>query len=324
MSYKNSKAVIYSVAGLELSEEERSFFKESKALGYILFGRNCSSPIQVSKLCSELRECAGWHCPILIDQEGGRVQRLKPPVWRGYPSMQTFGARAASNLDQGLEELRFCILQLAEELGEVGINVTCAPVLDVLTEATHDVIGDRAFGEHPEIVGRMGLAACRNLLTAGVTPVIKHIPGHGRATCDSHKELPRVDCSYEDLSHRDFNPFRSVSKSDVAPRVTAMAAHVIYEAIDPKHPASVSPTVIKDVIRGDIGFEGVLMSDDLDMHALDGYGDVAERTIATLDAGCDLALYCSGDLAAMQSIQKVVPNLTEEAQKRLQLTDLVP
>ncbi|MAF98361.1 MAG: beta-N-acetylhexosaminidase [Micavibrio sp.] len=314
------KAVIYSVAGLSLSAEERVFFTEANPVGFILFGRNCETPEQVKALCEDLRRCVGWHCPILIDQEGGRVQRLKPPIWRGFPPMEIFGARAKVDMDQALEELRYCVLQLAEELVEVGVNVDCAPVMDVLAPETHDVIGDRAFGDDPQIVGRLGVSVCRNLLSLGVVPVIKHIPGHGRATCDSHKELPRVSVQKSELSAKDFEPFRIAVKSDISDRMWAMASHVIYEDIDPDHPASVSPVIIEDVIRQDIGFKGFLVSDDLDMHALDGYGSVAERTRTCVEAGCDAALYCAGDLSAMQEIQKIVPNLSAKARKALQLS----
>lgn len=318
MSLNNTKAVIYSCEGCALSDNERSFFADSAPLGFILFGRNCETPEQLRALTDSLREAVGWDCPILIDQEGGRVQRLKPPVWRGYPAMKEFGARAADDMDGALEDLRFTILQLAEELLESGINASCAPVLDVLTAATHDVIGDRAFSDDPDIVARLGLSVCRNLLDAGVTPIIKHIPGHGRATADSHKDLPRVSASRAELSAIDFQPFRDIASSDISSQVWAMAAHIVYEDIDPQLPSSASPTIINDVIRGDIGFDGLLISDDLDMDALDGLGDVGARSLAVLEAGCDVALYCSGRLSDMQNIAKSVPNLSARAQKTLQ------
>lgn len=316
----NTKAVIYSLKGCALSNDERSFFTEAQPLGFILFKRNCERPAQVRKLCDDLRSCVGWHCPILIDQEGGRVQRLKPPVWRGYPAMQSFGARAEIDMDGALEDLRYTILQLAGELAEVGVNVNCAPVLDVLTEATTEAIGDRAFSEKVDIVGRLGLSVCRNLLAAGIVPIVKHIPGHGRAVCDSHKELPRVEVSLDALCKNDFEPYRFVFRSDVGAKLWAMASHVVYEAIDPDHPASVSEMVINKTIRSEIGFDGFLVSDDLDMDALAGYGDVAERAVKTIQAGCDAALYCSGDLEQMKKIQKIVPNLSAKAQERLHLS----
>tara|TARA_X000001036_G_scaffold416555_1_gene433714 strand:+ start:417 stop:1391 length:975 start_codon:yes stop_codon:yes gene_type:complete len=312
------KAVIYSVKGCALSDDERSFFQKASPLGFILFARNCETHAQLMKLVEDLRCCVGWHCPVLIDQEGGRVQRLKPPVWRGYPSMQSFGARYESDEQGTLEDLRHIILQLSSELVECGINVNCAPVLDVLIPESHDVIGDRAFSDKEDIVSRLGLSACRYFIKAGIVPVIKHIPGHGRALVDSHKDLPVVDASYEELERVDFEPFRFMAESDVSQSIWAMASHVVYNAIDPKHPASVSHKVIEDVIRAKIGFDGFLLSDDLDMQALEEYGDVAERTVRTLEAGCDAALYCAGDLEIMKKLQKSVPNLTEKARKRLQ------
>lgn len=314
----NTKAVIYSCEGCALSDEERGFFADAAPLGFILFGRNCETPEQVRALTDSMRDAVGWDCPVLIDQEGGRVQRLKPPIWRGYPSMRSFGARASVDLDGALADLRFTILQLSQELREVGVSVNCAPVLDVLTAATHDAIGDRAFSEDPQIVSRLGLSVCRYFIDAGITPIIKHIPGHGRATMDSHKDLPHVDVPRSDLIASDFQPFKDIASSDVGQHVWAMVAHIVYDQIDPDLPSSASPSVIKDVIRGDIGFDGLLVSDDLDMDALAGLGDVAGRSLAVLDAGCDVALYCSGKLEDMQNIANSVPNLTAKAQQALQ------
>jgi beta-N-acetylhexosaminidase len=318
MALVDSKAVIFSVEGLMLSDAERDLFADVKPLGFILFGRNCEGMAQVAQLCADLRSSVGWHCPILIDQEGGRVQRLKPPVWRSYPPMKHFGDLALEDEAKALEDLRFTVLQLGEELIAAGVNVNCAPVLDVLSPATHDVIGDRAFGGDAALVARMGLSVCRSLLAVGVTPIVKHLPGHGLAGCDSHKELPIVDAPYERLLSNDFDAFRILFESDVGSRVWGMAAHVIYSCVDAEHPASVSPTVIADVIRGAMGFDGVLVSDDLDMEALAEYGDVAARTLATLEAGCDVALYCAGELGKMQEIAKTVPKLSEKARERLQ------
>ncbi|HOO82194.1 MAG TPA: beta-N-acetylhexosaminidase [Alphaproteobacteria bacterium] len=312
------KAVILSCAGAVLSGDERAFFKEAHPVGFILFVRNCESPGQVKALCDELRACVGWHCPILIDQEGGRVQRLKPPMWRQYPPMKSFGDKAREDMDGALEDLRFTILQLAEELVEVGVNVNCAPVLDVLQDDTHEAIGDRAFSNDGQVVGRLGLSVCRHLLAAGIMPVIKHIPGHGRGKVDSHKDLPHVAESLETLQKNDFDPFRIVVESDVGCRVWAMVAHIVYDQIDNERPASVSSDVIEKIIRQDIGFDGFLVSDDLDMEALGAYGPIAARAALTIEAGCDAALYCAGDLAVMEKIVKTVPNLSRKARKRLQ------
>ena len=318
MELENSKAAILSVAGCALLDEERSLFRDANPLGFILFARNCEDVEQLQALTGDLREAVGRHCPILIDQEGGRVQRLKPPVWRQYPPMKHFGDIAATDMDGALEALRFTILQMAEELSECGFNVNCAPVLDVLSEVTHEAIGDRAFSDDPEIVGRLGVSVCRYLLAAGVTPVVKHLPGHGRGKVDSHKDLPRISEKMNLLNETDFDPIRFVSKSDVADQVWGMMAHVVYEDIDPDHPASVSQKIIEEVIRGQIGFDGFLVSDDLDMDALAAYGDVPARALASVEAGCDAALYCAGDFAVMEQIVKTVPNLSAKAQKRLQ------
>lgn len=314
--------VILSLEGYVLSDQERGFFREVNPLGFILFNkpgaRNIESPGQLRVLVNDLKETVGRNCPILIDQEGGRVQRLKPPHWRAYPPMRQFGEGAEVDMAHALEELRFTILQLAEDLLDCGINVDCAPVMDVLSEVTHNVIGDRAFSEKPDIVGRLGLSVCRNLLAAGVTPVIKHLPGHGRGAVDSHKDLPRVSEPLATLNSIDFDPFRFVSKSDVGHAIWGMAAHIIYEDIDPELPSSISPTIISEVIRGAIGFEGLLLSDDLDMDALAAYGDVAERAKLCLGAGCDVVLHCSGNLKDMQKLVKSVPKISEKALKRLQ------
>lgn len=305
-----------------LARDEQRFFSEANPLGFILFNkpgaRNIESPDQLRKLTDQLKVTLGRECPILIDQEGGRVQRLKPPLWRQYPPMRHFGELANKDIEHALEDLRFTILQLAEELIDAGINVTCAPVLDVLSSITHDVIGDRAFSQDPDIVARLGLSVCRTLLAAGITPVIKHLPGHGRGAVDSHKDLPRILDPRSVLDKIDFEPFRKVARSDIAPAIWGMAAHIIYEDIDSDFPSSVSPVVIQDIIRNHIGFEGLLLSDDLDMEALGSYGDAADRAKLSLEAGCDAALYCGGDLAVMEKIAESVPKISASALNRLQ------
>ncbi|MEZ5918824.1 MAG: beta-N-acetylhexosaminidase [Alphaproteobacteria bacterium] len=319
MSVESSSAVILSLSGSTLSEAERAFFKQANPLGFILFARNCETPDQVRALTDSLRETVGRECPILIDQEGGRVQRLKPPHWRQYPPMKLFGDQIEDEGEaQALDSLRFTIMQIAEELKDCGVSVDCAPVLDVLFPETHDVIGDRAFSSDPAIVARLGLSVCRNFLAAGVTPVIKHLPGHGRATADSHKDLPVVTTALEDLEQTDFLPFRTVAADPCARGVWGMMAHVVYSAIDPALPASVSPRVIADTIRGSIGFDGFLLGDDLDMEALSGLGPIEARVQATLEAGCDAALYCAGKLPVMEKIAESVPKLSEKARRRLQ------
>ncbi len=302
-----------------MSEKEAAFFKDSDPLGFILFKRNCDNPAQILKLTNDLKDCVGRNAPILIDQEGGRVQRMGPPHWRPYPPAQQFGDMAMEEgMDKALEALRFNTLQMAQDLKECGINVNCTPVVDVLSALTHDVIGNRSFGGDPEVVHRLALSVCRHYLAAGVTPIIKHIPGHGRAASDSHLELPVVDADLKTLQVSDFHPFAALSRSDVGASVWAMTAHVIYTALDSKLPATISDTVIKSTIRDEIGFDGILIGDDLDMKALAPYGDVAKRAELTLEAGCDLALHCSGHFDDMVKIAAATRKITAETQKRLQ------
>ena len=308
---------IFSVSGEVLSDAEVALFKESNPLGFILFKRNCENPGQVKELVLHLKELVGRDCPILIDQEGGRVQRLKPPHWREYKPMRFFGDAYRDNEDSALEDLRFETLRLAEELVELGINVNCAPVLDLYFEGAHDIIGDRAFSDDPAIVSRLGLSVCRHFLNSGITPIIKHIPGHGRAQADSHLELPDVDAGIEDLSVMDFAPFRDIAASDVGKAVWAMTAHITYQSLGANRPISLSASAIEKTIRKDIGFEGVLICDDLDMKALDEYGSVSEKAGAALDAGCDLALYCAGEIEKMEELAKNLPKLSEKTLKRL-------
>lgn len=314
---RDALAVIFSLEGPELTDSEIDLFKEADPFGFILFQRNCETPEQVLALTNKLREVVDRDCPILIDQEGGRVQRLKPPVWRDYPAAKTFGEQAETDLDQALTDLRFRTLQISEELMESGITVNCDPVLDVLTDSTHDVIGDRAFSSDPEIVSRLGLSVCEHYLAAGVTPVIKHMPGHGRAKADSHKELPVVDASLEELEI-DLKPFADIAASDVGEAVWGMPTPVLYPALDPDHAACASPQIIEDTIRKKIGFKGVLISDALDMEGFAAYGDAAGRVSAVLEAGCDLACYCPGKLDEMKKIAESVPKLSVSTLERLQ------
>ncbi|MGQ0526953.1 MAG: beta-N-acetylhexosaminidase [Alphaproteobacteria bacterium] len=316
-SADNASAAIFSIAGLQLSKDEIELFKKSPPLGFILFARNCENPAQLKSLNEQLKNIVGRDCPILIDQEGGRVQRLRPPHWRALPPMKQFGDAALEDKDHALEDLRFTILQMAEDLLGCGINVNCTPVLDVLTAKTHDVIGDRAFSGNPAVVSRLGLSVCRSLLAAGITPIIKHIPGHGRGTLDSHFDLPVVDTVAAELSKTDFLPFRDIASSDVGPYLWAMTAHIIYSAIDPDLPATLSPRMI-DIIRREIGFDGILLTDDVDMKALKTYGDVTTRCRDSLEAGCDLVLYCAGNMGDMRKIAESVPKMTVKTLERLQ------
>ncbi len=313
---ENAQACIFSLSGLTPSEDELSLFREANPFGFILFKRNCDTPEQLRGLIQQLKESVGRDCPVLIDQEGGRVQRLKPPHWRDFKPMKYFGDLYETDKERALEELRFETLRLAEELVDVGVNVNCAPVLDLFFDGAHDIIGDRAFSADPDIVTRLGASVCRHFLSAGITPIIKHIPGHGRAAADSHLELPRLDTSLNDLSATDFAPFRDISASDVGHAVWAMTAHITYDALDIDHPVSVSDKAI-ETIRGDIGFQGILIGDDLDMKALDAYGGAADKAIKSLNAGCDLALYCAGEFNAMRELANNLPKINAQALQRL-------
>lgn len=314
---EKSLPCIFSLEGMTLSEAEASLFRESDPLGFILFARNCDTPQQLSSLVQSLKQCVGRDCPVLIDQEGGRVQRLKPPRWRKYKPMKDFGDLYANDPDKALEELRFEALRLSEELVEVGVNVNCAPVLDLIFEGAHDIIGDRAFSDDPAVVSRLGLSVCRHFLGAGITPIIKHIPGHGRAHADSHLELPCVHAECDDLSQFDFMPFKEISSSDVGCSVWAMTAHITYPSLDADYPVSLSSDAIQDVIRGEIGFDGVLICDDLDMKALDSYGSVCDKANAALKAGCDLGLYCAGEFDKMEELASDLPKINQDALRRL-------
>lgn len=308
---------IFSLSGYELTDGEKALFRDANPFGFILFKRNCDTPQQLYTLIYQLKDIVGRDCPVLIDQEGGRVQRLKPPHWREYRPMQYFGDLYVRDPDEALELLRFETLRLVEELVEVGVNVNCAPVLDLIFDGAHDIIGDRSFSPDPAIVSRLGLSVCRHFISAGITPIIKHIPGHGRGLSDSHLELPYVDTSLDDLKNTDFVPFRDISASDVGKNVWAMTAHITYQGIDPKHPVSVSDSAISDVIRGDIGFEGILIGDDLDMKALDDYGSISDKARQSLDAGCDLALYCSGKQDKMEMLAHDLPSMSAKTLERL-------
>jgi len=289
-------ACILGCAGQRLSGEELALFRDARPWGFILFKRNVETPDQVRALVDELRACTGVsNAPVLIDQEGGRVQRLGPPHWRRYPPGRAYGQISANDPLIRREVARLGARLLAHDLAALGINVDCVPVLDVPEPDAHEVIGDRAYGATPEEVASLGRAAAEGLIAGGVLPVIKHIPGHGRATSDSHLALPVVDASLDDLNARDFAPFKVLSDMPMA-----MTAHVVYTAIDPRRPATTSRKAIRDVMRGLIGFDGLIMSDDLSMKALSG--DFTDRARASLAAGCDVVLHCNGDMAEMKAV----------------------
>ncbi len=304
------KALICGCAGPTLSEEERAFFAEERPFGLILFARNVESPAQVRALTADFRALAGREeAPVFIDQEGGRVQRLRPPHWRDYPPAATFGALWKQDPLAALNAARAVTWLLGRELAEIGVNADCLPVLDVPVAGSHDIIGDRAYAEEPVAAALLARAAVAGLRAAGVAPVIKHIPGHGRARVDSHEKLPVVDAPLEALRGHDFLPFAALADAPMA-----MTAHVVYAAVDGRNPATTSRVVIHDVIRGEIGFSGLLMSDDLNMRALEG--PLAARAEAALEAGCDVVLHCSGRLDEMRAVAAVCPVLSGEALRR--------
>jgi beta-N-acetylhexosaminidase len=301
---------IYGCAGTTLSAAEQDFFREVRPWGFILFARNISDSVQVKALVAQLRDTVGdAQAPILIDQEGGRVARLKPPHWHARPPAARFGALHIENREAAREACYLNARLIAHDLASLGINVDCLPVLDVPVAGAHDIIGDRAFAHDPTTIIDLGKAQMEGLMDGGVLPVMKHIPGHGRAGADSHLDLPRVSATAEELSASDFVTFRSLSQCPIA-----MTAHVVYESIDPQRPCTTSAKVIRDVIRGEIGFDGLLMSDDLSMKALDG--PLAVRAKAALFAGCDLALHCNGDMDEMRNVASGVTRLQGPALKR--------
>src|SRR6201995_4316239 len=301
---------IYGCAGTSLSAAEKSFFREARPWGFILFARNISDSGQVQALTAELREPIGdGVVPILTDQEGGRVARLKPPHWRERPPAARFGELYAQDQERGWDACYLNARLIAHDLTSLGINVDCLPVLDVPIPGAHDVIGARAFARDPATIIALGKAQIEGLMDGGVLPVMKHIPGHGRAGADSHLALPRVSARAAELSATDFVTFRSLSQCPIA-----MTAHVVYESIDPQRPATTSPKVIRDVIRGEIGFDGLLMSDDLSMKALDGPLEV--RAKAALFAGCDVVLHCNGSMDEMKDVATEAKILDGIALKR--------
>ena len=304
------QAAIFGCASLRLTDAEKSFFARVDPLGFILFSRNIDTPAQVAALVAELKECVGRDAPVLIDQEGGRVQRLRPPHWRKRPPMAVFGALAASDRDRARDAARLNAHLIAADLAALGISVDCAPLIDVPAPGSHDIIGDRAFAADPVLVAELGRAAHDGLLDGGVMPVIKHIPGHGRAVVDSHLDLPVVDADMDTLAGWDFPPFRALADAP-----WAMTAHIVYRAIDPDRPATVSPRVIEGVIRGMIGCRSFLLSDDLSMKALSG--DFSQRTRESLAAGCDAVLHCNGDMAEMTAVAGALRPLSDAARERL-------
>jgi beta-N-acetylhexosaminidase len=303
-------AAIFGVSGQVLTSEERAFFRDVQPLGFILFARNIADPDQVRRLVNDLRVSVEHaEAPVLIDQEGGRVQRLKPPHWRARSAAAKFGALASQRAGDGRKAVFLNHQLIGAELAALGIDVDCAPLIDVQQPGAHDVIGDRAFSGDPEQVATLGRAAADGLMSAGITPVIKHIPGHGRSMVDSHHDLPRVTTPHAELSRIDFVPFKRLNDLP-----WGMTAHIVYEAIDQELPATLSAKVIAEIIRGEIGFDGLLLSDDLSMKALRGtLADLARQSVA---AGCDIALHCNGKMEEMVQVAAGAPPLSKAGLER--------
>ncbi|MGM0560819.1 MAG: beta-N-acetylhexosaminidase [Pseudomonadota bacterium] len=312
------RAVIFGCEGTRLSDEERRFFQQADPLGFILFARNIESPDQVRGLVADLRATIGRrNAPVLIDQEGGRVQRLKPPQWRKLPPAEPFGQLWEQAPEKAGRAAWLHGYTIARELAELGISVDCLPCLDLRFPGAHDIIGDRSFGADTDQISQLGEAVSRGLMAGGVLPVAKHIPGHGRALVDSHEKLPRVTATLEQLVASDFQPFRNLAWLP-----WAMTAHVVYQAVDDVNPATTSPRIIQEIIRENIGFDGLLLSDDISMKALEG--NFSDRTAKALAAGCDVVLHCNGDAEEMQAIASSAIPMTKAAIGRLEKSFQLP
>ena len=296
--------VIFGCAGTVLDTSEAAFFREVDPFGFILFARNVDTPDQLRALTDALRDCVGWRAPVLIDQEGGRVQRMRPPHWRAYlPALDQMRAARTPLRAQWVRNRL-----IAEELFAAGIDVNCAPLADLVEEGTHPVLLNRLYGDRVDGVVAAARACADALMAGGVLPVVKHIPGYGRARVDSHHDLPRVTVGREELSDRDFAPFR-----DLADLPMGMTAHIVMEAIDPDRPATTSPAVV-EVIRTEIGFDGLLMTDDLNMQALSG--TLTDRAAAALAAGCDIVLQCNGHRADMEAVAAGLSSMRADSRDR--------
>jgi beta-N-acetylhexosaminidase len=305
-----TRAFITGIGSTVLSAEEREFIRSTRPWGFILFRRNCDTPAQTAALTRELRDTLGdADAPVLIDQEGGRVQRLQPPHWPLYPAGASFGRLYAIDPALGLRAARLSARLIADDLLQVGVSVDCLPLADVPIAGANNVIGDRAYGTRPDQVAAIARAVTEGLEDGGILPILKHIPGHGRAMADSHLSLPTVDSDQTELETIDFAAFRPLADLPMA-----MTAHVVFSAYDAAHPATTSATMIEQVIRGLIGFQGLLMSDDVSMNAL--AGSLAERTQAIFAAGCDVVLHCNGKLDEMRQVASETPELSGRASER--------
>jgi len=305
-----ARAFLTGISGLTLTSEERGFLREARPWGFILFKRNIDNPEQITDLVKEFRDTIEFaEAPVLIDQEGGRVQRLAPPHWPAYPAGAVFGALYDGDTRAGLRAAWLSARLIAADLAALGITVDCLPLADVPVAGADAVIGDRAYGTTPDKVAAIARAVAEGLAAGGVLPVVKHIPGHGRATADSHHRLPVVETVAADLEQTDFAAFRPLADLPMA-----MTAHVVFSAIDAAQPVTTSATMIQQVIRNGIGFQGLLMSDDVSMNALSG--SIADRSRAAIAAGCDVVLHCNGKLDEMRAVADAVPDLAGPALAR--------
>jgi beta-N-acetylhexosaminidase len=304
-----TSAFITGVSDVALTAVERAFVREARPWGLILFKRNIETPAQVAALVASFRELVGVEAPVLVDQEGGRVQRIGPPHWPSYPAAAVYGALYERDQTTGIAAARLGARLIAHDLQRLGIDIDCLPVADLPVAGADPVIGDRAYGGTPAQVSVLAKAAAEGLMAGGVLPVLKHLPGHGRAAADSHLKLPVVEAARAELEAFDFAAFRPLVGLPLG-----MTAHVVFSAYDSVNPATTSVTMVQDVIRDSIGFKGLLMSDDVSMGALSG--SLAERTRAALAAGCDIVLHCNGELAEMEAVAGAAPVLAGEAAAR--------
>jgi beta-N-acetylhexosaminidase len=303
------RAFITGVSGPALTVGERGFLRDAQPWGLIIFRRNITTTQALRALVDDVRSILGRRAPVLVDQEGGRVQRLGPPHWPKYPPAAAYGELYDANPAEGLAAARLGARLIAADLVDVGIDVDCMPVADVPVAGADAVIGDRAFGDRPDKVSALAAAFAEGLEAGGVLPVVKHLPGHGRATADSHQKLPVVTAEKATLETTDFAAFRPLAGLPLA-----MTAHVVFTALDQMAPATTSAVIVREVIRGSIGYQGLLMSDDLSMGALSG--SLGERTVAALAAGCDMALHCNGKMDEMRAVAEAAPLLAGEATRR--------
>jgi beta-N-acetylhexosaminidase len=303
------RAFITGVSGTTLTDEERGFLRDVQPWGFIVFKRNIAGAEPLRRLIDDFRTIVGREAPVLVDQEGGRVQRLGPPDWPSYPPGAAYGALFDRNRDKGLAAARLGARLIAADLAALGIDVDCLPLADVPVPGADRVVGDRAYGTEPVKVAAIAGALTKGLVDGGVLPVLKHIPGHGRANADSHHNLPVVETDRETLNRTDFAAFRPLKALPMA-----MTAHVVFSALDPLAPATISARIVRDVIRDSIGFAGLLMSDDISMQALSG--SVGERSKAAIAAGCDMILHCNGKMPEMREAAAAVPVLAGEALRR--------